>query len=371
MKRNKISVYLKAGRKAATSYYRFYQFFDKSDAEFTYHLMIPDRKWDSFFPIAQQPKWKQVYIFFFIYFRVLFNIISDWFRSPDCVVISRCIINKVLPWSYMFLLNRIKRNGAKIVWDFDDNIIGSEITRKNFDWFSSLADVIVVGSPLLKKIVCEKDRNKVILLPTTDGDMHHLVSEEVKKKRLKAYEKVVRFTWVGTFSTLKYVERVAEAFEEAGRGLAEQGKELQLTVVCDQELKYSSKNFKLVNIKWDKQTAISQMLSSHVGIMPLEDNESTRGKCGFKLIQYLSVGLPVIGSMVGMNSMIIKDSVGIGVNELQIESWTRAIVDLVADSSVWLSLSRNAYKEWEKYYDYKKILESWNDLLERIRIELK
>lgn len=362
-KQKRISVYLKAGDRAATSYYRFYQYFRKVDADIKYHLMIPDSKWNSFFPIAQQPKWKQVYIFFLIYFRVLGNLLTDIVKNPDCVVVSRCIINKVLPWSYKFLLKQIKRKGARIIWDFDDNIIGREMTRKNFDWFSYVADIIIVGSPVLKEMVCEGDRDKVIMLPTTDGDMHHLLTEDIKEERWKSFEKTLKVIWVGTFSSLEYVERVTESFENAGRTLTSLGKKLQLTVVCDKELLYTPKNFKLINIKWDKQTAITQMLHSHVGIMPLEDDESTRGKCGFKLIQYLSIGLPVIGSTVGMNSQIINDCVGVGVTELDIREWEEAIVRFVESPATWKKYSNNAYKEWECHYDYKNIFESWKSII--------
>ena len=66
-KRKQVSVYLKAGERAATSYYRFYQYFKNLDADVKYNLMIPDNRWNDFFPIARQPKWKQVYIFFYIY----------------------------------------------------------------------------------------------------------------------------------------------------------------------------------------------------------------------------------------------------------------------------------------------------------------
>lgn len=363
LNRRRISVYLKAGERAATSYYRFYQFFYQLDAEIYYNLMIPDSKWNVFFPIAQQPIWKKVYIFLLIYFRVLGNLLLDAVRKPDCVVISRCIINRFLPWSFRFLLKKIKGRGCKIIWDFDDNIIGSEMTRKSFDWFSSVADIIVVGSPLLRNMIRKDDREKVIILPTTDADMHHLLTETIKEERINSFESVIKVIWVGTFSTLNYVERVAESFEMAGSVLAEHGKKLQLTVVCDKELNYISKNFKLFNIKWDKQTAINQMLHSHVGIMPLEDNEITRGKCGFKLIQYFSVGLPVIGSIVGINKMIINDSVGMGVKELNIEEWTNAINKMAGDAANWQILSHNAYNTWETYYSVESNLQEWKNII--------
>lgn len=362
-KLRRVSVYLKAGERAATSYYRFYQYFRQIDAEVRYNLMIPDSKWNVFFPIASQPKWKQVYIFFIIYFRVLWNLIVDVVKKPDIVVISRCIINKVLPYSYRLLLNLQKRRGCKIVWDFDDNIVGAEMTRRNFDRFSFYANLIIVGSPTLKELINKKYQEKVILLPTTDGDMHQRLTDDIKEKRVAEFDTDIRIIWVGTFSTLNYVRDITPAIEKAGMRLKEDQKDLHLIVVCDKELEYCPANFILHNVKWEKQVAINQMLQAHVGIMPLEDNEGTRGKCGFKLIQYLSVGLPVIGSTVGMNQMIINDKVGIGVDEVDTEIWTNAINHIVSDVSKWATLSENAYKEWELKYNVSYNLREWNKII--------
>ena len=362
-KQKRVSVYLKAGERAATSYYRFYQYFRRIDADVKFNLMIPDSKWNAFFPIASQPKWKQVYIFFFIYFRVLWNLAVDVIRRPDVVVISRCIINKVLPYSYRLLLNLQKRRGSKIVWDFDDNIVGAEMTRKNFDWFSSYASLIIVGSPTLIELINKKYQEKVALLPTTDGDMHERLTEEIKEKRTAEFDNVIRIIWVGTFSTLNYVRDIAPAIEKAGKILKENKKELHLIVVCDKTLDCETDNFVLHNVKWDKEVAITQMLQAHVGIMPLEDNEVTRGKCGFKLIQYLSVGLPVIGSTVGMNQTIINDRIGIGVDEVDDESWTNAIISIASDVPKWDRLSKSAYKEWELKYNVSYNLNEWNKII--------
>ena len=362
-KQKRVSVYIKAGERAATSYYRFYQYFRQIDADVKFNLMIPNSKWNVFFPIVNQPKWKQVYIFFFIYFRVLWNLAVDLVRKPDIIVISRCIINKVLPYSYRLLLKLQKRRGCKIVWDFDDNIIGTEMTRKNFNWFSSYVNLIIVGSPTLKELINNKFQEKVILLPTTDGDMHKRLTDDIKEKRVAGFDTDIRIIWVGTFSTLNYVRDITPAIEKAGKRLKEDKKELHLIVVCDKELEYKPDNFILHNVKWEKQVAINQMLHAHVGIMPLEDNEGTRGKCGFKLIQYLSVGLPVIGSIVGMNQTIINDKVGIGVDEVDTESWTNAIISIVSDVTKWATHSANAYKEWELKYNVSYNLSEWNKII--------
>jgi glycosyltransferase involved in cell wall biosynthesis len=363
--KKKISVYLKGGKKAATSYYRFYQFFQQVDADFRYNLMIPDKKWSRFFPISQQPKWKQSFIFLYVYFRVLRNLLADLIRRPEVIVVSRCIINLFFPLSFRFCLRVLKLRGSRIVWDFDDNIIGTEMTRQNFDRFSCLADYIIVGSPFLRELIKQEFRDKVIVMPTTDGDMYHLLTQEIQSERLNSFETTARFVWVGTFSTLHYVDEILPAFEIAGKKLRAQGRELQLVVLCDKELSYCPDSFNLISLAWEKQAAIDNMLCAHVGIMPLNDNDSTRGKCGFKLIQYLSVGLPILGSTVGINKDIIHEKWGIGLDELKIDSWASAIERIVKDVSKWSVASKNAYEAWNSYYSYEANLRQWEEVLNK------
>ena len=353
----RVSVYLKAGRKAATSYYRFYQHFDKIDAEFTYHLMIPDKKWGVFFPIAIQPLWKKTFIFFYIYFRVLWSLVKDVVRKPDCIVISRCLINLVLPFSYRILLKIAKRRGVKIIFDFDDQIITArEVT-------TSVSDTVIVGSMLLQDLVRPQDKGKVNFLPTTDSDIYELVTEKIKVARLNSFDSVIRIVWVGTFSGLKYLNIILDAIECFGKYLHGMDKRLTFFVVCDEPLNYQPQYFILKNIRWDRQLAVKIMLNAHIGIMPLEDNVGTRGKCSFKLIQYLSAGLPCIGTNVGMNRIVLTNEVGIGLDFNQTEKWYNAFIKVVESKEKWLSYANNAIEQWKNEFHSDTNLKKWKTLL--------
>ncbi len=69
------------------------------------------------------------------------------------------------------------------------------------------------------------------------------------------------------------------------------------------------------------------MLGFDVGIMPMPDNPWTRGKCGYKLIQYMACGLPVIASPVGVNQVLVENGVN-GFLATDTESWVRAFLTL-------------------------------------------
>lgn len=73
------------------------------------------------------------------------------------------------------------------------------MSRKTFDCLTKLSDVIVVGSPFLADLVSEDYKKKVLLLSTTDGDMHHLLTKDVNEVRIAEIETVIKVVWVGTF----------------------------------------------------------------------------------------------------------------------------------------------------------------------------
>ena len=59
-------------------------------------------------------------------------------------------------------------------------------------------------------------------------------------------------------------------------------------------------------LPWSEDSEVAYIQSFDVGIMPLTDGPFERGKCGYKLVQYMACGLPVIASPVGVNSRIVE-----------------------------------------------------------------
>jgi len=87
------------------------------------------------------------------------------------------------------------------------------------------------------------------------------------------------------------------------------------------------------SIPWSEQTEVASITSFDIGIMPLVDEPFERGKCGYKLIQYMACGLPVVASPVGVNRQIVEH----GVNGFLAETpqqWEHALLTLLADSGL-------------------------------------
>lgn len=130
--------------------------------------------------------------------------------------------------------------------------------------------------------------------PTTiDTANHH--------NRIKdQYTDKVTIGWTGTHSTLKYLALILSPIQEL-----EKIYHFDFVVIADKKPDFQLKSLRF--IKWNKQTEIEDLLRINIGLMPLSDDPWTNGKCGFKALQFMALGIPALASPVGVNYEIIDD----------------------------------------------------------------
>ena len=360
---NKVSIYMKSGRQSACPNYRYIQYFDYIECNKKYRKMIPDYIYSRCMPISRLNILFRVILYFYFLLRVIFQLVADCFWKPDVVVISRRLINRSMPRVYCWLLKIIKKK-ATIIWDFDDNILESkEVTPKTFAFFSKVSDKIIVASPVLKELIADNYRYKVEVLVTTDGDIFRMIETSVIEERLRTYDNVIKLLWVGTSVSIDYVKEIMPHIESLSKRLKNNNKKVEFTFVCDKPLVYTPTEFSLHNIKWSHDSAIKEFVSNHVGLMPLQDNTFTRGKGGFKLIQYMSAALPVVGSKVGINIDIITPEVGFIEDNLDSPSWIDDLFMLASDREFYKKMSAQAYRKYNSCYSYTDNLKYWKSLV--------
>lgn len=118
-------------------------------------------------------------------------------------------------------------------------------------------------------------------------------------------------------------------------------------------------------VPWSPQT--ESELASHLdaGIMPLQDNEYQRAKCGSKLLQYMAAGLPSIASPVGANrELVLHGTTGFWAS--QPAEWEQAIVALASNAALRASLGRSTRAHVAKNYSLTHYAETWVTLLNEI-----
>jgi glycosyltransferase involved in cell wall biosynthesis len=100
---------------------------------------------------------------------------------------------------------------------------------------------------------------------------------------------------------------------------------------------------------WAEMNEIRDLQAMDIGIMPLIDQPFQRGKCGYKLIQYMACGLPVIASPVGVNSEIVEDGVN-GFLARTPEEWSAALDRLLGDAELRREMGSEGRRKAEERY---------------------
>lgn len=164
--------------------------------------------------------------------------------------------------------------------------------------------------------------------------------------------------WIGSPSTSKYIAAITQVLTEFCR----QKKSLvRLIGATDGAFPdVSSEVF-----SWNEQTEVALLQSCGAGIMPLPDEPWTRGKCGFKLIQYMACGLPVIASPVGANEEIVEHGVN-GFFANTSEEWMQALETICNDPELRKRMGAAGRRKVEEKYCLQVTAPRYVELLKSV-----
>jgi glycosyltransferase involved in cell wall biosynthesis len=133
--------------------------------------------------------------------------------------------------------------------------------------------------------------------------------------------------WTGSHSTLKYLNDSVTMLQQ----IEQKFHDVKIMVIADRKPDLKLK--KLQFVRWSAETEIADLMKFDIGIMPLPDDNWTKGKCGFKALQYMALKIPAIASPVGVNNKIIDH----GCNGFLCnthEEWLLALTQLIEDSTL-------------------------------------
>lgn len=254
--------------------------------------------------------------------------------SYDYIFIHR-EASPVGPPIFEFIISKIFRK--KIIYDFDDAIWIPNTSNENslVSWIKAFWKVkyickwsykVSAGNDFLCAFA-KKYNREVILLPTC-------VDVEKQHNQLKnQHTEHVVVGWTGSHSTMKYLDAILPVLNKIAG-------ELQAEIVIISNKPPTFELPRLQYIPWQESTEIQDLMNLNIGIMPLEDDAWSEGKCGFKLIQYMALGIPSVASPVGVNKIIVEDGVtGFLCNDK--EEWYAALKRLIGDKALRTQMGKN------------------------------
>jgi glycosyltransferase involved in cell wall biosynthesis len=253
------------------------------------------------------------------------------------------------PPVFEWILAKVFRK--RIIYDFDDAIWLTDRTRepwivKTLKWRQKTGSIcrwsykVSCGNDYLANYA-KKYNTKFVFNPTTiDTEGWH--NPDLQAVTPDQGDCVV-IGWTGSHSTLKYLEGIAPVLEKIERDFVN----VQVVIIADR--KPAMKLRSMVFIPWNKKTEVVDLMKIDIGIMPLPNDEWSQGKCGFKALQYMALGKPVVASAVGANNIIIDDGTN-GFLISSFEQWEYRLTQLILEKALRKKMGESGRRMIQAHY---------------------
>ncbi len=148
--------------------------------------------------------------------------------------------------------------------------------------------------------------------------------------------------WTGSHTTLQYLHPLLPLLKEL-----DDRYNIHFLVIANKDPQFDLRNYRFV--KWSREREVEDLQAMDIGIMPLTDDLWSRGKCGFKAIQYSAAGIPAVVSAVGVNSkVVIHGKTGFVCRRE--EDWRQYLMQLIESQELRTELGENGREHIRKHY---------------------
>jgi glycosyltransferase involved in cell wall biosynthesis len=263
-------------------------------------------------------------------------------RRFDVVIIEK----ELFPFMPAIAERFLRLIGVPYVVDYDDalfhrydchsSIWVRRLLGKKIDSVMRHAKAVIAGNNYLAEHAHRAGATKVEIIPT-------VVDAKRYQSKPKAGVEAPIVGWIGTPQTSRYLKSLLPVFEAIKN-------EMPVRFVA---VGANPQDFEGTAVEawlWSEGSEVESVQQFDVGVMPLEDSPWERGKCGYKLIQYMACGVPVVASPVGVNCEIVEPEKN-GLLADSLEEWDRALRSLLSvDCSVRDDMGENGRKRVEDWY---------------------
>lgn len=241
------------------------------------------------------------------------------------------------------------RSGKPVVYDFDDaffhqyddsprRAVRAALTGKLEPLLRGAA-ACACGNAYLQSYASRFCANSIVLPTVVDTDIYRPLARNPGEAPV--------IGWIGSPSTWQYVRPLLPLLRE-------------LTIELGVRVRVVGAGAKAVGdgfpgldfVEWREDAEVDEVRAMDIGIMPLPDEPWTRGKSGYKLVQYMACGLPVVASPVGVNGDMVRDGEN-GFLARDPGEWRAALARLIADPSLRAQMGSAGRQRAEAEYSLR------------------
>lgn len=285
--------------------------------------------------------------------KILPNLVNNiemfsklFINKEDIFIFQRGEWQKGRPHQIRFFKKLFDRN---IIFDLDDAIF---LRNKEVDNIFSVSDVIFAGSHFIKDYA-EDFNSNVYLIPTSIDTQKYQIKEHKGKEE-------VTIGWVGSPSTIKYLDLLKDPLERLGNRY-----NIKFVVVGANNAEDKVPKIRNVRMEikdWLLEAEWDEISLFDVGVMPLFNGDWEKGKCAFKAIQYMVLGIPAVCSSVGEANYLIDNGFdGFLCNNE--DDWISNLEKLIVDHNLRDKIGRKGRRKVKEEYDISKTAKKVSNII--------
>ncbi|MFQ5455985.1 MAG: glycosyltransferase family 4 protein [Nitrospirota bacterium] len=277
-------------------------------------------------------------------------------RQYNCIIIQKKTSFNKFELILMRFLN------PNIIFDYDDAVMFHEIENcrplsgKNLIKFLRTiryCKAVVTGNEFLSEFAISNCQ-RVFVLPTPIDTTKYRMKDYYSKE-----DNGTVIGWIGVSGNLRYLKGIEPSLRE----ISKRYPDTKLKIISNRTI--SIDGIRVIFKKWRIDEEIEDLRGIDIGIMPLDRSLWARGKCGYKILQYMGVGVPVIASPVGINGEIIRHGEN-GFLASTLEEWIEYIILLINSPEKRKYIGIQGRYTVEKSYSLKKYSENYNNVIRYI-----
>lgn len=271
-------------------------------------------------------------------------------RRDDVIFFQRPMVE--LPTT---ALERLAARGRRVIFDFDDAIYLNRFGAGKLRRLVALADRVIAGNRTLAAAAAAPE--KTVVIPTAVDTARFTPALRPADGR-RGRDVVVG--WTGLASNYR---QLATALPGLAAALRRTGARLLLVSNAPPPGAFTELGAEYR--PWSPDDEPAALAAMDIGLMPLPDTPYARGKCAFKLLQYMAVGIPGVASPVGANAEVVTDGVD-GFLPRDQSAWEEALVRLIEDPGLRAQVGARGRARVESTYSLAAVTPAYLRVLSEL-----